>query len=423
MISSEKPSGTSCPREDRQGTRSRASRSGLIMTCIAVIGVALALVFSGAAMTFVSASKDTLAGTQAQAFATASSDAAGRASAPVDPSELARRERIKRIKAMRAEVTPPEPSEQGFTDLDARLRTQVALANAMDGNKPAQEIALATELAKRVLARRLSAPRTHPVGVSPEPAVALAAVTSADGSDDASPDNAVETETGSPDDALTVADLLPEVAPLPTPRPDLPVRVASVAPARASARTTSQPAIAPPTSSSPQAVLAYARATDDLDDERTGFGGLKKIFRNNPSAVLSRHSDVAIYDIRNSVVYMPDGTKLEAHSGKGHMKDNPKFVNRRGKGPTPPNVYNLRMREARFHGVEAIRMLPVDQSLQHGRDGFLTHTPLLRGTNGSSGCVAFKHYDRFLKAFKAGKVKRMIVVPDMSDLPTYVAML
>ena len=29
-------------------------------------------------------------------------------------------------------------------------------------------------------------------------------------------------------------------------------------------------------------------------------------------------------------------------------------------GPTPPHTYNLQMRKKRFHGVEAIRMLPVD---------------------------------------------------------------
>ncbi len=400
MILSEKPSGSSCPCEDRQGTRSRAPRSGLIMTSIAVFGVVLALVFSGAAMTFLSATSDTLAAVDGQAFTSASSAGTERGSAHVDPSELARRERIERIKAMRAEV--PAPSAQGFDDLGARLRIQVALANSAEENTAASEIGLATELAKRVLARRLSAPRIHPVGDPVAPATATAALAPQGEGEEGT---GKEIRVASLEPEAMPADLLLKAAPLPTPRPDVPASAAAE------------------TSSRPGAVLAYARATSDLDDEKTGFGGLKKIFRNNPTAVLRQHSDVAIYDIRNAVVIMPDGTKLEAHSGKGHMKDNPRYVGRRNKGPTPPNVYNLRMRERRFHGVEAIRMLPVDQSLQHGRDGFLTHTPLLRGTNGSSGCVAFKNYDRFLKAFKAGKVKRMIVVPDMSDLPTYVAML
>jgi hypothetical protein len=69
------------------------------------------------------------------------------------------------------------------------------------------------------------------------------------------------------------------------------------------------------------------------------------------------------------------------------------------------------MRERRFHGVEAIRMLPVDGKNKYGRDGFLTHSYLLRGRAGQShGCVAFKDYDKFLKAFKQGKVKQMVVV-------------
>ena len=75
------------------------------------------------------------------------------------------------------------------------------------------------------------------------------------------------------------------------------------------------------------------------------------------------------------------------------------------------------MREARFHGVEAIRMLPTDRDAMNGRDGILAHTYMLRGTNGSNGCLVFKHYDRFLSAFKAGKVNKIIVVPDLSHLP------
>ncbi|MCR9059302.1 MAG: DUF2778 domain-containing protein [Rhodobacteraceae bacterium] len=120
---------------------------------------------------------------------------------------------------------------------------------------------------------------------------------------------------------------------------------------------------------------------------------------------------------------MPDGSKLEAHSGIGHRKDNPKYAHVRNLGPTPPNIYDLRMRERRFHGVEAIRMTPHDNAAMKGRDGMLAHTPLLRRSNGSHGCVAFKDYNKFLKAFKAGKVKKMIVVPSMDKLPKYMAAL
>ncbi len=54
----------------------------------------------------------------------------------------------------------------------------------------------------------------------------------------------------------------------------------------------------------------------------------------------------------------------------------------------------------------------MDGKNKHGRDGFLTHSYLLRGGRAESlGCVAFKNYDKFLKAFKQGKVTQLVVVP------------
>jgi hypothetical protein len=127
---------------------------------------------------------------------------------------------------------------------------------------------------------------------------------------------------------------------------------------------------------------------------------------------------VAIYDISAAVVHMPDGTRLEAHSGIGKMADNPRFVHVKMKGPTPPNTYRLSMREKRFHGVEAIRMTPVGDQTMHGRDGMLAHSYLLRGGREEShGCVAFANYPRFLKAFKQGKITHMVVVPSLSRMP------
>lgn len=176
-------------------------------------------------------------------------------------------------------------------------------------------------------------------------------------------------------------------------------------------------------------VLAYA--SPNLEDKKKAKSGglLANLFsgdggKSSKKSILSnRRSGVAIYDISAAVVHMPNGEKLEAHSGLGHMKDNPKYAHRRMKGPTPPNVYNLRMREKRYHGVEAIRMLPTNHKMMKGRDGILAHTSLVRGTNGSHGCVAFKNYDKFLKAFKRGEVKKIVVVPRMSEAKTYLAML
>lgn len=137
---------------------------------------------------------------------------------------------------------------------------------------------------------------------------------------------------------------------------------------------------------------------------------------------IGRNSGVAIYDISAATVYLPDGERLEAHSGVGYMADNPRYVDRRNIGPTPPNTYNLVMRKGRFHGVEALRLLPVDGNNKYGRVGLLAHTYLLRGRPAeSNGCVAFKDYARFLAAFKRGDIKRLIVVPSLRNSPLQVA--
>ncbi|GGF48313.1 hypothetical protein GCM10007301_04490 [Azorhizobium oxalatiphilum] len=125
----------------------------------------------------------------------------------------------------------------------------------------------------------------------------------------------------------------------------------------------------------------------------------------------------ALYDITGKVVYMPNGDKLEAHSGYGEYFDDPKYVHKKMVGPTPPNVYNLRMREALFHGVEAIRMLPVGDGPMYGRDGILTHTYLLGARGDSNGCISFKDYPKFLAAFKRGEVTRVVVVASLPKGP------
>lgn len=167
----------------------------------------------------------------------------------------------------------------------------------------------------------------------------------------------------------------------------------------------------------PKTLLAYARPENplDTDDSPSIFG--------KRSTLPGRASRIAVYDITAGVVHMPNGEKLKASSGRGEYRDNPKFVHLRNRGSTPPNVYHLRMREARFHGIEAIRMTPVNQKMMFGRDGMLTHTYLLRRRGDSSGCVVFADYNRFLNAFKRGEVKTLVVVPRLSELPKYMAML
>ena len=125
----------------------------------------------------------------------------------------------------------------------------------------------------------------------------------------------------------------------------------------------------------------------------------------------------AIYDISARTVYMPSGERLEAHSGLGGYMDDVRAVNLRKRGPTPPNIYQLRMRESLFHGVQAIRLVPADEKKMYGRDGILAH-PFMLGANGdSNGCVSFKDYPAFLKAYQRGEVTRMVVVEQLDEPP------
>jgi hypothetical protein len=128
-------------------------------------------------------------------------------------------------------------------------------------------------------------------------------------------------------------------------------------------------------------------------------------------AALGYDQVTAVYDISARVVYMPDGSVLEAHSGLGGLMDDPAHVSEPNVGSTPPNVYDLKPRESLFHGVQALRMTPVDDSGMFGRTGLLVHTYMLDPGGGSNGCVSIKYYDRFLKAFANGEVKRLVVVP------------
>ena len=132
-------------------------------------------------------------------------------------------------------------------------------------------------------------------------------------------------------------------------------------------------------------------------------------------AALGYDSQTAVYDISARTVYLPNGTKLEAHSGFGGLMDNPAHVDQRMVGATPPNVYDLKPREKLFHGVAALRMTPVGENEMHGRNGLLVHSYLLGPNGDSNGCVSIKDYDRFLQAYRNGEVKRLVVVPSMRE--------
>jgi hypothetical protein len=128
-------------------------------------------------------------------------------------------------------------------------------------------------------------------------------------------------------------------------------------------------------------------------------------------------SHTAVYDIAAHTVYMPSGRRLEAHSGLGNLMDDPSHINAKGRGPTPPNVYDLTLREQLFHGVRALRLNPVDETKMFGRDGILAHTYMLGPNGQSNGCVSFSNYNAFLTAYLSGEVTRLVVVDHLANAP------
>jgi hypothetical protein len=140
------------------------------------------------------------------------------------------------------------------------------------------------------------------------------------------------------------------------------------------------------------------------------------LFRSGPDlGSLGYDSFTAVYDISAQAVYLPNGVKLEAHSGLGSRMDKVDSVGERMVGATPPGTYELKPREKLFHGVRALRMNPVDSESTLGRTGLLVHTYMLGPNGDSNGCVSIRNYERFLKAYSDGEVTRLVVVPSLTD--------
>jgi hypothetical protein len=132
---------------------------------------------------------------------------------------------------------------------------------------------------------------------------------------------------------------------------------------------------------------------------------------------LEADGQTAIYDIVAHMVYMPNGQRLEAHSGFGKYRDDPRYVSAKDRGPTPPNVYDLSLRDELFHGVRAIRLNPVGGGNMFGRDGMLAHTYMLGPNGQSNGCVSFSDYRAFLNSVRSGEVTRLVVVEHLATAP------
>jgi hypothetical protein len=161
--------------------------------------------------------------------------------------------------------------------------------------------------------------------------------------------------------------------------------------------------------SSHGSLMAYASA----DASVTGSLGQELGQRQNPALGGQAPYDrsTAVYDISAHMVYLPDGTTLEAHSGLGSELDDPRSARIRMRGVTPPHIYELKPREALFHGVPALRLTPVGgEDAIYGRSGLLAHTYMLGPNGDSNGCVSFKDYNAFLNAYRNQGIKRLAVV-------------
>jgi Protein of unknown function (DUF2778) len=180
-------------------------------------------------------------------------------------------------------------------------------------------------------------------------------------------------------------------------------RTAALAPSAADTRSFFDRLFGVQSTPTPGPALAYAAPESS---PRELAPGVK--LSPAPTAV---EPGTALYDISARVVYMPNGERLEAHSGLGEKMDDPRFVHVRMHGATPPGTYDLTEREKPFHGVRALRLNPVGGSAAiHGRAGLLAHTYLLGPNGQSNGCVSFRQYDKFLQAYLRGEVKRLVVV-------------
>jgi hypothetical protein len=222
-------------------------------------------------------------------------------------------------------------------------------------------------------------------------------------------------------------------APLPLPRPETSLAVASVPmpmprPAEAQSASNSGPSREDIAQSNKAVALATPAPEQDSIFKKL-FGVFQSkgptlafaapdggVFSDGSSTTPGKYDRyTAVYDISARTVYLPNGSKLEAHSGLGELMDDPRFVDKRMRGATPPHLYDLTLREKPFHGVRAIRLNPIGgKEAIHGRTGLLAHTYLLGPRGDSNGCVSLKDYDAFLRAYESGTIKRLAVVAKLS---------
>jgi len=142
-------------------------------------------------------------------------------------------------------------------------------------------------------------------------------------------------------------------------------------------------------------------------------GSLPSTLNQNPMLGGSPPYDrqTAVYDISAHMVYLPDGTKLEAHSGLGSRLDDPRSSSMKMVGVTrrtSTNSSRARRCSMACRRCGSIRSAGEDKIFN--RVGLLAHTFMLGPNGDSNGCVSFKDYYAFLNAYRNQGIRRLAVL-------------
>ena len=254
-------------------------------------------------------------------------------------------------------------------------------------------------------------------------------------SDEFASDAAPAADNAPPAPSVALAENAPENLPAPPRRPDElsanqnppqltqnppPVRLSAREAARQRRNARTVVAAVPPADNRAFLEKLFGGGAQQNSSPALGYapaeGGVTTAARSvmSMSSPTQRYDEyTAVYDISAHTVYLPNGQRLEAHSGLGSMLDDPRSVTQKMRGATPPTVYALTPREQLFHGVQALRLTPLGGNV-YGRAGLLAHTFMLGPHGNSNGCVSFRNYQAFLQAYQNGQIRRLAVVASLN---------
>ncbi len=111
----------------------------------------------------------------------------------------------------------------------------------------------------------------------------------------------------------------------------------------------------------------------------------------------------AVYDLMAHTVFLPDGSRLEAHSGLGPLGTIPPMSWKRTGARRRRMNMNSRCARACSTACRRCGSIPSAGRMRSMAAPGCSPTPTCWGPDGdSNGCVSFKNYDAFLAAFQSG---------------------